>query len=146
MLGVEWRPFRVFFLVSWIGVRLSKLGTSATNWPIVPAPDDRRFMWSSRCNENWQEKPKYSEKTCPSANLSTTNPTWPEPGLNPGSHGGKPELWHGRSEDLVSSLTSWLRYLIVVLLKYDVIRIFHVTDYSDIKSIYSTSQGMSQLA
>jgi hypothetical protein len=22
--------------------------------------------------------------------LSTTNPTWPDPGLNPGSHGGKP--------------------------------------------------------
>jgi hypothetical protein len=31
----------VFLLVSCGGVRLSKLGTSATNWPIVPAPDDR---------------------------------------------------------------------------------------------------------
>jgi hypothetical protein len=31
----------VFFLVSWSGVRLSPLGTSATNWPTVPAPDDR---------------------------------------------------------------------------------------------------------
>jgi hypothetical protein len=30
-----------FFFVSWGGVRLSPLGTSATNWPIVPAPDDR---------------------------------------------------------------------------------------------------------
>jgi hypothetical protein len=30
-----------FFLVSWGGVRLSPLGMSATNWPIVPAPDDR---------------------------------------------------------------------------------------------------------
>jgi hypothetical protein len=30
-----------FFLVSWGGVRLSPLGTSATNWPIVPARDDR---------------------------------------------------------------------------------------------------------
>jgi hypothetical protein len=30
-----------FFLVSWGGVRLSPLGTSATNWTIVPAPDDR---------------------------------------------------------------------------------------------------------
>jgi hypothetical protein len=28
-------------LVSWCGVRLSPLGTSATNWPIVPAPDNR---------------------------------------------------------------------------------------------------------
>jgi hypothetical protein len=30
----------VFFLVSWGGVRLSPLGTSATDWPIVPASDD----------------------------------------------------------------------------------------------------------
>jgi hypothetical protein len=29
-----------FFLVSWGGMRLSPLGTSAINWPIVPAPDD----------------------------------------------------------------------------------------------------------
>jgi hypothetical protein len=28
-------------LVSWGGVRLSPLGTSATVWPIVPAPDDK---------------------------------------------------------------------------------------------------------
>jgi hypothetical protein len=26
-------------------------------------------------NEDWQGKPKYAEKTCPSAILSTTNPT-----------------------------------------------------------------------
>jgi hypothetical protein len=30
------------------------------------------------------------EKTCPSATLSTTNPIWPGPGLNPGRRGGKP--------------------------------------------------------
>jgi hypothetical protein len=44
-------------------------------WPIVPAPDDRWWwMWSSRWNENWQGKPKYSEKTCPSSTISTRNP------------------------------------------------------------------------
>jgi hypothetical protein len=31
-----------FFLVPWGGVRLSSLGTSATNWPIAPVLDDRR--------------------------------------------------------------------------------------------------------
>jgi hypothetical protein len=31
----------VFFLISWSGVRLSPLSTSATIWPIVPAPDER---------------------------------------------------------------------------------------------------------
>jgi hypothetical protein len=46
-------------------------------------------MWSSRWNENWQGKPKYSGKTCPSATLSTTNPKWPDPGSNPCRCGGK---------------------------------------------------------
>jgi hypothetical protein len=50
-------------------------------WPIVPAPDDRwGWLWSNWWNEDWQWKPKYSEKTCPSATWSTTNPTWPDPG------------------------------------------------------------------
>jgi hypothetical protein len=30
-----------FSLVSWDEVRLSTLGTSVTNWPVVPAPNDR---------------------------------------------------------------------------------------------------------
>jgi hypothetical protein len=81
----------LLFLVSWGGVRLSPFGTSATNWPTVPAPDDRWWwMWSSRWNDNWQGKPKYSEKTCPSATLSTTNLARPDLGSNPGSRGGKP--------------------------------------------------------
>jgi hypothetical protein len=42
-------------------------------------------------NENWQGKPKYSEKTCPGATSSTTNPTWPDLWSNPGRCGGKPE-------------------------------------------------------
>jgi hypothetical protein len=35
-------------------VRLSPLGTSATNWSVIPAPDDIWWMWRSRWNENWQ--------------------------------------------------------------------------------------------
>jgi hypothetical protein len=60
-------------------------------WSSVPAPDDRwwRLLWNW-WNEDWQGKPKYSEKTCHSATLSTTNPTWLDPGLNPGRLGGKP--------------------------------------------------------
>jgi hypothetical protein len=45
--------------------------------------------WRIRWNEDWQEKPKYSEKTCPRYTLSATNPTWPDPGSNPGRRGGK---------------------------------------------------------
>jgi hypothetical protein len=38
----------------------------------------------------WQGKPKYSEETCPSAALSTTDHTCLDPGSNPGCRGGKP--------------------------------------------------------
>jgi hypothetical protein len=51
------------------------------------------WLWGWRIirwNEDCQGKPKYSEKTCPSATLSTTNPTWPDPGSNPGRRGGRP--------------------------------------------------------
>jgi hypothetical protein len=74
----------LFFFYYWWG------GTKSTwycghFWPIVPAPDDRwGWLWSNWWNEDWQGKPKNSEKTCPSAILSTTNPTWPDPGSNPG--------------------------------------------------------------
>jgi hypothetical protein len=46
-------------------------------------------MRSGRWNENWQGKPKYSEKTCPSATLSTTNPTRFDLGSNSDHRGGK---------------------------------------------------------
>jgi hypothetical protein len=72
-------------------VRLIPLGTSATIWPTVPAPDDRWWwVWSSRWNENWQGKLKYSEKTCLNATLSIIHPTWPDLGLNQGRRDGKP--------------------------------------------------------
>jgi hypothetical protein len=79
------------FFFSWSGVRLSPLGTSATNWPIVPAPDDRWWwVWNNWWNCNWHGRPKYSEQTCRSANLSSTNPTLYDLGSNPGRRGGKP--------------------------------------------------------
>jgi hypothetical protein len=47
------------------------------------------WLWGWRIWWNeWQGKPKYSEKTCPDATLSTANPTWPDPGLNPGRRCG----------------------------------------------------------
>jgi hypothetical protein len=75
--------------------KLGPFGTSATEWPIVPAPgdyDDGEFggMKIGR------------EKTCPSATLSTTNPTWQNPGLNQGRRGGKPttnRLSYGAAQD-----------------------------------------------
>jgi hypothetical protein len=78
----------VFFIAS--GVGLSPLYCGHFS-PIAPAPDDRwGWLWSNWWNEDWQGKPKYSEKTFPSATLSTTNPTWPDPGSNPARRCGKP--------------------------------------------------------
>jgi hypothetical protein len=66
----------LFITISWDGARPSPLGTSVTVWPIAPAPGDRWWwVWSSRWNENWKGKPKYSEKTYANVNLSTTNAT-----------------------------------------------------------------------
>jgi hypothetical protein len=75
----------LFYLYFSHVVRLSPLGTAAIVWPIVPAPDVRWWwwwLWSSWWNANWQGKLKYCEKTYPSATLSTTNPTWPDPDSN----------------------------------------------------------------
>jgi hypothetical protein len=49
-----------------------------------------QWTWSSWCNDNWQEKPKYWEKDCLSATLSVTNPTCPDLALNLGSRDAKP--------------------------------------------------------
>jgi hypothetical protein len=59
-------------------------------WPVIPDTDDRWWWsWSNWWNEDWRGKLKYSEKTCPRTTLSTTNPTWPEPGSNRGRRCGK---------------------------------------------------------
>jgi hypothetical protein len=53
-------------------------GTKSTRycdhfWHIVQTPDDRwGWLRSNWWNEDWQGKPKYSEKTCPSKTWSTT--------------------------------------------------------------------------
>jgi hypothetical protein len=74
-----------FKLVRW------DFGYCGHYWPIIPALDDSWWwLWRNWWNEDWQGKPQYSEKTCPSSTLSTTNPTWLDPGLNPGRFGGKP--------------------------------------------------------
>jgi hypothetical protein len=51
--------------------------------------DDDGCAAISGINE-WEGKRKYSEYTCCSAALSTTDPTWLEPGSNPGRSGRKP--------------------------------------------------------
>jgi hypothetical protein len=48
-----------------------------------------------------KETEVFGEKTCPSATLSTTNPTWTDLGLNPGLRGERAatnRLSHGRTK------------------------------------------------
>jgi hypothetical protein len=52
---------------------LGLLGTAATYRPIVPTPGDYDVGEIGRIMIG-RGKRKYSEKTCPSATLSTTNP------------------------------------------------------------------------
>jgi hypothetical protein len=55
------------------GVQLGPLGTSAANWPIVPAPgvyEDAEFGGIMIGTGNRSTR----KKTCPSATWSTTNP------------------------------------------------------------------------
>jgi hypothetical protein len=75
--------FLVFyiFLLGWSETTSSI--TEATYWPIVPALDDDDECGAISGMNDWQGKLKYSEKTCPSAALSTTNPTGIDLALNP---------------------------------------------------------------
>jgi hypothetical protein len=68
-----------FFLVGWIWFHLVLR-------PLLPAPDDRwGWMWRNWWNEDWQGKPKYSEKTYPSATLSHHKSHMTRSWLEPGS-------------------------------------------------------------
>jgi hypothetical protein len=52
-------------------------------------------------------------ETCPSATLSTTNPTWQDPGLNPGCRGGK------RATNRLSYGAAARDYIILGLIHFD---------------------------
>jgi hypothetical protein len=66
-------------------------------------------------------EPKYSEKTCPSATLSTTNPTWLDPGLTPGHRGGKP------ATNRLSYGAASLKPLVSLRLSYQAAHTNHLT-------------------
>jgi hypothetical protein len=105
--------------VVWGGVWLSPLGTSATIWPVVPAPFDDDDDNDDECeavggingrgNRSTRGKP---------ALVSMTNLSWPDLGSNPGRRGGKPStnrLSHGMARS--GSPSFWCRVLSVHLAK-----------------------------
>jgi hypothetical protein len=85
-----------------------------------------------RWNEFDRGKPKYSGgKTCPSATLTTTNPTWTDPGSNLGLCGGRPatnRLSHGTTMCvLFVEFTYHLVYTFVFLSSF----LFFVMEFND---------------
>jgi hypothetical protein len=69
--------------------KLGPLGTSATEWPIVPVPgdyDDGEFggMKTGRGNQSTRRKPAPAPLCSPQIPIDQT------PGSNPGRRGGKP--------------------------------------------------------
>jgi hypothetical protein len=90
-IGLEEGSVCGFFLIRIVrgGVQAGSTG-HVGHWMACCTYPGWLWWWRILWNEDWQGKPKYSEKTCPSATLSTANPTWPHPGLNPGRRGGMP--------------------------------------------------------
>jgi hypothetical protein len=88
---------------------------TGSTWHVghLPAPGDYvdgEFWWK----ENWQGKPKYSDKTYPSATLSTTNPTWPDPGVSafPPTTLQVPHSCQYFGNILAEKFVSWNQYMI----------------------------------
>jgi hypothetical protein len=74
-----------FFLICIVGGGIKVHSTLRPLNGLLCQP--RVIMIMEKPWNDWQGKPKYSEKTCPSAALSTTNPTCC-PYANPGRRGG----------------------------------------------------------
>jgi hypothetical protein len=111
-------------------VRLSPLGTSASNWPIVPAQSDRWWlMWISWWNENLYGKPKYSEKACLNVTLSTINPIWLDLGSNPGRRGVKSATNRLRYVTAQNIVPRW-RCLLGYRLRHSVFHTPFIADYT----------------
>jgi hypothetical protein len=75
------------FYIRIVGPPLGPLGTSATS-VLLYLP--RVIVMENFVGWRLAREIKYSEKTCPSATLSTTSSTWPDMCANPSRGGGKP--------------------------------------------------------
>jgi hypothetical protein len=96
LLNAHWFSTRflsceIFYdwLIDFDGVRL-RLWTAVTTGHIVRPPDHMSLESDDGIILTGRNR-RTRRKTCPSATLSTTNPTWIDPGANPGLPGERPE-------------------------------------------------------
>jgi hypothetical protein len=89
-------------------------------------------------------KPKYSEKTCPSATLSTTNPTWLNPGSNPGRRSGKPAT--NRLSPLMKLVFYPMCHHIVIELYYPIQTLRSISVLSVKSTAHSAENGLKTQA
>jgi hypothetical protein len=80
LVGWDWVPR---YLFKSLGIYSSPWYCGHFGLLYKPQMIDDDDFWSNWWNENWQGKPKYSEKTYPSATLSTTKSHMTRPGLEP---------------------------------------------------------------
>jgi hypothetical protein len=78
-------PALDLLLVPWDGVRRSPLGTSATNWPTVPAPDDRWWWMWAFCGIKINRGTEVLGENLPQCHLVHHKSHMSWPGLEPGS-------------------------------------------------------------
>jgi hypothetical protein len=109
--------FCVHFFLHGEGPRSRCYGrTTALRLFVQPYDEDEQFFYQvlQVMEHQWNEidrgKPTTRRKTCPSAILSTTNPTWIDAGSNPGVRSGRPatnRLSHGTALCMPWEKLSW---------------------------------------
>jgi hypothetical protein len=93
---MEFAMFYLLFYISikveWSVVKWSEVEWNGVEWSRYQYYYSNLLVNSRALDDNdcGTRKPKYSEKTCPSSALSTTDATWLDPGSNPCRRGGKP--------------------------------------------------------
>jgi hypothetical protein len=73
--------FQEYFLFSWTWSGTKATITVAIYWPVMPALHDGDDCEAISVMNDWHGKQQYSEKSCPSAALSTTKRSDISPGL-----------------------------------------------------------------
>jgi hypothetical protein len=98
----------IIFFFSGEGSRSRRYGRTAAMRLIVQPydedEDDYFCPFPSNGMKLTGENLRTRGKTCPSSNLSTTNPTWTDPGSNPGLRSGRPaanRVSHGTACTLI---------------------------------------------